>query len=251
MNEIKWNKPVPIKRKKTDKLKHNALVSILPAIYKTMMLQFKYILIALEIGTISCNESGSKGSMISATPLDSIIYKNYVYAVENEGTFQYFLVIKVKDLNTNQTKEICTNGNFLDGAIHMEYKIDYDSLGMSKIENLQKLNKDRYFEFKDTAALNNIGINNYSMDELANFERTHNIDSLAQIVKKGKWSLWIPDNKMMLLYAHSLFNRGILTGENNCFGGTLEHVEESWIIEEKNFHDRVKRVINLMKKDKS
>jgi hypothetical protein len=31
----------------------------------------------------------------------------------------------------------------------------------------------------------------------------------------------------MMMYAHALFNRGVLTGENNCFGGTLVYVDRN------------------------
>jgi hypothetical protein len=207
-----------------------------------------------SIGLLSCRQSSSTGlsSNIDSSKikLDTIIYNNYIKAVDNESTFQFFLVAKIKDLNTGQVREICTKGDFLEGALHMEYKINYDSLGIIKIENIQRNNKIRYFEFKDTAALNNLGLDNYTIDDLAKFEKSHNIDSLAKVIKKGKWSLAISEDKIMLLYAHSLFNRGILTGENNCFGGTLIHIEDKWLEERKKQQAEMKRQMDLIKKDK-
>ncbi len=219
-----------------------------------MIRQIGFIIIMFSIGLLSCRQSNTTGLTrdidSSKITLDTIIYNNYLKAVDNESTFQFFLVVKIKDLNTGQVREICTKGDFLEGALHMEYKTDYDSLGIAKIENLQRNNKNRYFEFKDTAALNNLGLNNYTIDDLTKFEKSHNIDSFAQVIKKGKWSLAISEDKIMLLYAHSLFNRGILTGENNCFGGTLIHVEDKWIEERKKQQAEMKRQMDLIKKDK-
>lgn len=219
-----------------------------------MIRQISFILMIFSIGLLSCRQSSSTGlsSNIDSSKikLDTIIYNNYIKAVDNESTFQFFLVAKIKDLNTGQVREICTKGDFLEGALHMEYKINYDSLGIIKIENIQRNNKIRYFEFKDTAALNNLGLDNYTIDDLAKFEKSHNIDSLAKVIKKGKWSLAISEDKIMLLYAHSLFNRGILTGENNCFGGTLIHIEDKWLEERKKQQAEMKRQMDLIKKDK-
>ena len=157
------------------------------------------------------------------------LYLNYVAAIKNESTFQYFLVVKVKNLNNGQTREYCTKGNFLQGAIHREYKLDYNEKGISKAYSVAVDNKDRYFEFKNDSAIWNIGgVWEYSMDDLAKLEKKTNFDALAtQIRKTGKWSKEIFDDKMMLMYAHALFNRGILTGENNCFGGTLVYVDRN------------------------
>ncbi len=151
------------------------------------------------------------------------LYSNYVAAIKNESTIQYFLVVKVKNLNTGQVREYCSKGNFLKGAIHREYQLDYNSKGIEEAYNLAITNKERYFEFKNDSAIWNIGgVWTYSMEELSLLENKINFDSLAtQIGKSGKWSREISDDKTMIMYAHCLFNRGILTGENNCFGGTL------------------------------
>jgi hypothetical protein len=206
------------------------------------------------IGLLSCTHSGQKGITNIEDrfkhSLDSIIYNHYVEAVNNESTFQFYLVAKMKNLNTGQIREICTEGNFLDGALHTEFKLGYDSLSIKKIKNLLINTKTRYFEFKDTAALNNLGINKYSMVDLKNFEKSHNIDSLAQIVKEGKWRMAISNDTTMLLYAHSLFNRGILTGENNCFGGTLVHVEDKLLKEEKEEREEMKRQMDLIQQNR-
>jgi hypothetical protein len=155
---------------------------------------------------------------------DGKLYNNYKKAVNNESTFQYFLVIHVTDLNTGLTREICTKGNFLAGAIHREYGLDYDANSIRRAERIALNNRTRTFQFKNTEAIQNLGLGRYSMDDLKDFEQRTNIDQLTKGINKD-WKKKLLDDKEMLLYAHSLFNRGILTGENNCYGGTLEVVE--------------------------
>jgi hypothetical protein len=213
-------------------------------------------LIIISIGLLSCRQSNSTGltNIIDSSKimLDSILYDNYLKAIDNESTFQFFLVAKIKDLNTGQIREICTQGNFLKGALHREYDINYDSIGTLKVYHLATDNHKRYFEFKNDSAIWNIcGVWPYSMDDLIKLERQIDFDSLAQQIKKdNKWSMKIFDDKTMLMYAHSLFNRGILTGENNCFGGTLIFVEDKWIEERKEQQMEMKRQMDLIKKDK-
>jgi hypothetical protein len=61
------------------------------------------------------------------TDLDSEKYLNFIAAVKNISTFSYFTVIKVKDLNSGIVKEVCTKGNFVSGALHIELNIGYDN----------------------------------------------------------------------------------------------------------------------------
>jgi hypothetical protein len=153
-----------------------------------------------------------------------LLYRNYVKAVTNYSTFQLHLVIRAKNLNTNEIREICTEGDMLQGAIHTEYKIDYSNKGIAKVQKMALKNKDRYFEFKNDSALSNLGIKDYSENELKELEHKVNFDSLAKAIKeKQNWSIYL-DNKELIMYAHALFNRGILTGKNNCFGGKLVFV---------------------------
>ena len=76
-------------------------------------------------------------------------YLNFLSAIQNESTFSYFTVIKAKNLNTGEIKEICTKGNFVSGALHIELKKDYSPRGEKDVIEYAKKHKDRYFEFKD------------------------------------------------------------------------------------------------------
>lgn len=157
---------------------------------------------------------------------EDLKYANYVAAIQNFSTFSYFMVVRVKDLNSGNEQEVCTKGNFLSGAIHREYSLGYDHDGSAESERIALDNTDRYFEFKNPDALKNIGFGDYSMKDLKKLEKKVDFDSLAeQIRMNGKWGYATFDDEEMSLYAHAQFNRGILTGENSCFGGMLEYVD--------------------------
>lgn len=199
------------------------------------------ILVIIFIGIVSCKNSNSEKQNKKEfnSPQDSIFYVNYVNSIENGSTFQYFTVVRVKDINTGKVREICTKGDFLWGALYIENHASYSIKGQEKIHKLLLGNKQRYFELKDTAAINNLGIKRYSVEDLKKFEKENNIDSIAKSIK-GNWGMWITDDKTMLLLAHSLFNRGILTGENNCAGGTLIHVDKQMLEERKKHLEKIK-----------
>ncbi|GAB3710576.1 hypothetical protein [Flavobacterium koreense] len=182
------------------------------------------ILLIVSFGFISCEKSKPKKEF--KTELDSLKYNNYKKLIELGGTFNSFVVINVKDLNTNEVKEICTKNNFLIGALNLELK--------NKKADEVLLNKNRYFEFKDTIALNNIGFKSYNLTEFKKFENEKNIDSLfSRIQKKLPLSLNIKTDKEMIFYAHSLFNKGIMSGEYSCFG-VFQIINDKWFEERNN-----------------
>ena len=159
-------------------------------------------------------------------------YLNYVAAINNRSTFQYYLVVKARNLNTGQTREICTQGSLFLGALHREYKLGYDKESIEKVRSIAINNKGRYFEFKNDSALLNMGINDYTENDLKKLEGRVNFDALAKKIKrKREWELSL-DDSLMTMYAHLLFNKGILTGENNCWAGRLEYVSRKRAAEE-------------------
>ena len=149
------------------------------------------------------------------------VYLNYLGAARNNSTFQYNLVIKFKNLNTNETREICIEGEKLIFAIYAEYNLE-----RGKAEDFDKLdkiifdNKSRYFEFKNPKAIERITEESYSEKELKKLEKKVDFDKLAKQAKSIKdWQQSFESEKLLFMYAHELFNRGILTGQNGCIGG--------------------------------
>ena len=202
------------------------------------------IIILLLLVLFSCKDSELESIEVRSreftTTLDSIMYLNYLNAIENQSTLKYFMVVKIRNLNNEETREICTKGNFLAGALHREYKLGYSIDEIIKVQNLMIANKERYFEFKDTSAINNIGLNKYSVEEFEEFEKKISTDSILKSQINKDWSMYFKDDKTMLIFAHLLFNRGILTGENNSFGGTIYHITENMLEERKAQIDRLK-----------
>lgn len=159
--------------------------------------------------------------------LDNEKYLNFLAAVQNSSTFSYFTVIKVKNLNTGVTKEICTKGNFVSGALHMELKADYGEKGEETVLAFTKSRKDRYFEFKNKKALDNISFFDYKTKLVDKIQSEYNIDKAIKIIKKDKdFSIRLTDDEMKA-FAHVLFNKGYLTGENDCWGGALEYIDRT------------------------
>lgn len=182
------------------------------------------LILVVSFGMISCNKSKPKKEFKSE--LDSIQYSNYRKLIDIGGTLNPFIVITVKNLNTNEIKEICTKNNFLIGALNLELTD----------KNINKIlqNKNRYFEFKDTIALNNIGFKSYNLSEFEEFKNEKNIDSLVfRIQKKLPLSLSFKDDNEMIFYAHSLFNKGIMSGEHSSYGA-FQIINDKWFEERNN-----------------
>lgn len=160
------------------------------------------------------------------TSLEDIKFSNFKRAIKNNSTFGYFTVITVKNLNTGEVKELCAKGNFVSGALHRELNADYDNKGERSVLTYFKNSKKRYFELRNKEALENVSFFTYSANELKYVEKKYNIDSIVSIIKtRQELSIRLDDDEMKAL-AHILFNKGYLTGENDCWGGSLQYVNK-------------------------
>jgi hypothetical protein len=168
-------------------------------------------------------------SLFSFSQEEDELYLNYLFAARNGGTFQINLVIKYKDVSTSETREICIEGEQLMLAFWKENNLVFgDNDSFDKYYKMLLDNKSRYFEFKNPKALESITVDYYTENELKEMEKKVDFDKLARKIKKSKKWEESFDSKTLKIYAHALFNRGILTGQNNCFGGeTLEYVERT------------------------
>ena len=111
--------------------------------------------------------------------------------------------------------------------MHKELNVGYDTKGQQQVFDFAKSKKDRYFEFKNKEALDNISFFDYKTSLVAEIQTEYNFDKAIEIIKKGKdFSIRLSDDRMKA-FAHVLFNKGFLTGENNCFGGALEYVDRT------------------------
>ena len=159
--------------------------------------------------------------------LENEKYLNFLAAIQNNSTFSYFTVIKVKNLNTGAVKEICTKGKFVDGALHSELNADYDTKGEKKVFEFVKSKHNRYFEFRNKEALKNISFFDYKTTLVRKIQARYNINKVITIIKeKKRLSIRLSDDEMKA-FAHVLFNKGYLTGESDCWGGALEYVDRT------------------------
>ncbi|WNM19303.1 hypothetical protein [Flavobacterium capsici] len=193
--------------------------------------KFILVLIIFIVSIFSCEKNKTNNSIKSKKEFksksDSIKYLNYINLIElGNGTIDRYIVVNVKNLNTGEKKEICTYSGFLDYALEVENKND-------KIQQ-QIRNKERYFEFKDTAALNNIGFYSYSIDELKDYEKKINFDSiLVKLSKKEYTGMEFGKNHNELnMFAHLLFNKGILSQHYSCYC-MFQIIDENYINDRK------------------
>jgi len=80
---------------------------------------------------------------------------DFEQAIRNSSTSPWHVKVAVVNSRTNQRRTICTNGDFLMGAIHREHGIPYTSSGIKKAESLA-LNSSREYIFKRKSAISNI-----------------------------------------------------------------------------------------------
>ena len=87
------------------------------------------------------------------------------------------------------------------------------------------INLDRFFEFKNPDAIKLLGFDAYTEADVLAMEKQVNFTALAKEIKQtGIWNKQFDDDKTILLYAHCLFNHGILTGEDSNNLGTLVYI---------------------------
>ncbi len=163
------------------------------------------LLLFLFLGTSFVNEDKTE-----------LLYRHYLTALRNKENFQNFLVVRIVDLNNNEVREFCTLGCFLRNALHKEWNLDFDKLSDDLVTAKASMNHPRLFEFRNTEAIQYLGLDLYSVDELNQLQKEVDFKKLAkEITASKKWEKPFGENdKLLRMYAHSLFNQGILTGED-------------------------------------
>jgi len=199
----------------------------------------RHIVIFISVFLLSCGLKNSKEKILVSTTNrdnlrnksvvnDSLIAKNFEDAYNNNSTAPSYIVFKAVDLNTRQTKEICCVAPFLSGAMHREYKKDYDNNGTNYIDSLVLNNKERLFKFRDKSALENISFYDYP-DSLF-IEKEKKKYNLDQYITKfvgtdSTESVNFSDRKnfKQVVFAHIMFKCGIITRQD-CVAGNYLHI---------------------------
>jgi len=90
-----------------------------------------------------------------------------------------------------------------------------------KVLDFAKSKKDRYLSSRIKRTLDNISFFDYKTNLVTKIQTEYNFDKAIEIIKKDKgFSIRLSDDEMKA-FAHVLFNKGYLTGENNCWGACI------------------------------
>jgi len=145
---------------------------------------------------------------------DQTKYKMYCSALDNNSTAPNYVVVTVKNLKTGEKKEICTEAPFLIGAVDRQ-------TGNSTKHPDCKENKNRYFEFSRDSALWNISFDLYTRTDLEKFAKTFDVAKIVQQVKNAeKLNLTFESNKEQVMFAHLMFNNGVMMSRG-CVAGNI------------------------------
>jgi hypothetical protein len=94
----------------------------------------------------------------SATVAAQSKYTNAMYrrAILDDSTSPLYVLFTLHDSKSGADRVTCTGGNFLLGAIHMEYHLEYDSAGEKRAFDIALRQPGHRFRFKSRKALKNI-----------------------------------------------------------------------------------------------
>lgn len=145
---------------------------------------------------------------------DQTKFKMFCSALDNFfSTAPNYIVVTVKNKQTGETKEVCTEAPFIRGAVGREtgnWEFNY--------ENYQT----RYFEFSKDSALWNIRFDLYTKDDLDRYAETINVTKIVKLVKSGllKSKTFKGDRKEQIMFAHLMFNNGVMM-TRGCKAGNI------------------------------
>ena len=151
----------------------------------------------------------------------------YRKAIFDDSMSHLYVLFTLHDAKTGPDRTICTGGNFLVGAIHMEYRLDYDAAGRKRAYDIALRQPGHRFTFKSRTASKNID-SGYTPQKLAEARQRlsgmsraqlrHAADSgqIDQLCHHGRdvavWDAW------QAAMAHVLLEHGILVGSADRTG---------------------------------
>jgi hypothetical protein len=133
-------------------------------------------------------------------------------AFANASTAPNFIVIIASDQNGRITKEICTEAPFVEGGIDRN----------KGNEKVQKYNHSHFY-FNTKEALDNIGFNEYSYDELLEYGKSQELKEILAQVQNSDKNIEVNfqgTRKEQFMFAHILFNNGIMS-TRGCIAGNF------------------------------
>lgn len=123
--------------------------------------------------------------------------------------YRHFVVVKVKNKNTGELKEICVTPNYIAGALYAEDGLFHFGL--------EQEYKKGYFEFSKDSALMNLGFYEYSSVALDSFRNAINVDSIVSEIRAKKMKCpQLRNGQQLRYFAHIMFDHGVITNVG-CF----------------------------------
>lgn len=138
-------------------------------------------------------------------------------AFANFSTAPSFVVIIATDRMTGKTKEICTEAPFVEGGLDRN-KVRR----IIRTNNIKSINRHYYFNTK--AALENIGFHEYSYHDLILYGKKVEIRNIVKHLSESHIKqeyIFQGTRKEQLMFAHILFNHGILTTSGDIAGNFM------------------------------
>lgn len=158
---------------------------------------------------------------------DSLRNKLFDIAYKNQNSSSpSYLVFIAKNLNTGETKEICTEAPFLSGAMHHEFGMGYDIKSSKFIDSLILGNSKRVFEFKEKKALENISFNEYpSKEKIQEIASKIDLENFIKDFGNNENVKFMEFNEdeyfLQLSFCHIMFKCGIITSRSSAGGNTI------------------------------
>jgi hypothetical protein len=151
----------------------------------------------------------------------------YRKAILDDSTSPLYVLFTLHDTKTGTNRPVCTGGNFLVGAIHMEYHLDYDAAGEKRGHDIALRQPGHKFAFTTHKALKNIdpGYTPQMLAEARHRFSGRSTTELRRAVDKGEvekfcrrghdvviWDRW------QAAVAHVFLEHGILVGSADITG---------------------------------
>lgn len=131
----------------------------------------------------------------------------------NNSTAPNFVVIIATDEVSAKIREVCTEAPFVEGGLNRNN-------GERKYQDL----KSHHFNFNSKSALLNVGFYEYSYDELLTYGQNSGVRKIInQVLKSGKdiQLNFQGSSKQQFMFAHILFNNGIMCTRGSIAGNFL------------------------------
>lgn len=164
-----------------------------------------------------------------ATAIAESKYTERMYreAVDDGGTSPLYLLFTLHDNKTGRDRLVCTLGTGLIGAIHFEFRLDYDEAGRKRALEIALRQPGHRFSFKSRRALRTVEprytsemlaaarerFAQMSHAQLRRFVDKEDVDELChRTTKRPEW------DDCQAATAYAILERGVLVGSADRTG---------------------------------